>query len=127
MRNTLHQPYGPGKFEGESCIARIAYDWAMTGAATQGDCDCEDDLREANDGEYEEDWECAPVCASRVDTIYGPFTMKDVEDFESGPPFYYVPRMRRLAPMCQECVDTLLKLDKVEVTVSDQGFVHASA
>jgi len=60
MRPIEHQSYGPGKFEGESCIARFAYNVTLNGF---GDYI----------GEHEDD---------NTQRIAGPFTLADVEQFE---------------------------------------------
>ncbi len=113
IRPTEHISYGPGKFEGESCIARFAYE----NFSNPMDCNCESVLREANNGEYSEDWECADTCDSRVQQVYGPFTQADVDSFERD----------NEDVMCQECLTYLLTLESVSYTESDQGFVYASA
>ncbi|KKN77057.1 hypothetical protein LCGC14_0363960 [marine sediment metagenome] len=58
MRPTTHQPYGPGKFEDESCIARFAYNVMLNGFSKPKDDD------------------------PGVDVITGPFAMTDVDQFE---------------------------------------------
>jgi hypothetical protein len=60
-RSTTHQSYGPGKFEGESCIARFAHDATMNGFGDYLISDDEDD---------------------NTQRVRGPFTINDVEQFE---------------------------------------------
>jgi hypothetical protein len=116
-RATEHQTYGPGKFEGESCIARFGYNLMMNGFSDPMECNCEDTLREANDGEYDEGWECADNCQSRVEHMVGPFHMVNVAQFEQD----------TSDEMCQECIDSLFQLAHIDLEVSEQGFVYSSA
>ena len=90
-----HQSYGPGKFEGKSCIARFAYHVSLDGF---GELIGEDE----NDN---------------TERITGPFIMADVGRFERD----------AQDQMCLECVNDLLRLAYVDVAVSEQGFVYASA
>lgn len=100
-----HTSYGPGKFEGESCIARFAYHVSMDGMG-EYICTCPEDAEEMSED----------ICEgyTRID---GPFDMVQVGYFE---------RMTD-DEMCQECVDYLLTLSKVDVEETDQGFVYATA
>ena len=103
-----HISYGPGKFEGESCIARFAYHGINDG---MGEYICDCDLTDEEMEEMIED-----NCQGHTH-INGPLNMVQVEYFE---------RMAK-DQMCQICVNTLLALDHVDITESDQGFVYASA
>ena len=125
-RPTEHISYGPGKFEGESCIARFAHWHTMNGFSDPMDCDCEETLTEANNGEYNEDWDCAQDCASRVQYVSGPFTIQDIINWETdiGLAQDAYDNDER---MCLPCVATLLELDHVDVQESDSGFIYASA
>lgn len=105
-RPTEHISYGPGKFEGESCIARFAYNQMLMGFSEYS-CECEPDESETQE-------EC--LCRG-TDHVKGPFTQADVDSFEHD----------AQDQVCQECLTYLLTLDHVDITESEQGFVYASA
>ncbi len=118
-RSIEHNIYGPGKFEGESCIARFAYHIVGTGFATPGDCDCQD----GNEGEYDG---CSPGCASLVSRIHGPFTESDIVQWETDIDLRQDP-YDNSDRMCQPCLATLIGLDHVDIEESESGFVYVSA
>jgi len=89
----------------------------LQGFVGHGECNCEETLREANDGEYSEDWECASDCASLATFIDGPFTQADVDSFNDD---------NSDMPMCDDCAKELLDSRRVETWESDQGFVYSS-
>jgi hypothetical protein len=119
MRPESLRPHnGPGKFEGGTCIARFIYWDYLNGGGEDSECDCEKALRAANNGEYDESWDCDADCEFRVTSHVGPFTLASVEQYE---------RDTCEEPLCQECLDALLKLDSVEIWEDEQGFVYSTA
>ena len=103
-----HISYGPGKFEGESCIARFAYHVINDGG---GDYICTCDLTDEEMEEMIED-----NCQGYTH-INGPFDMVQVKYFE----------LSTKDQMCQDCIDALLKLDHVNIEETESGFVDVNA
>ena len=116
-RDTTHSNYGPGKFEGESCIARFAYHQMLNGFS-EYQCQC--DLTDEEMEKMTED-----LCTG-IDHIPGPFTERDVTNCETDLGLAQDP-YDNAERMCEPCLTLLQTLSSVDIHVSDQGFVHASA